>query len=144
MKLIVATIKIIMQTIEEIPMNQVNPVYPISQVNRGSQEKEKMKNLAERKVIKKEKIITYQHVFFRNYCIYINIWHYRSSNGYIQIICILLPNFFTTGEFNDLLTKYRQQEGGMTEEQAVCARDIRRRGKNKVFFAEPKRNLEKM
>lgn len=34
-------------------------------------------------------------------------------------------------EFNDLLTKYRQQENGMTEEQAVCARDIRRRGKNK-------------
>jgi len=34
-------------------------------------------------------------------------------------------------EFNDLLTKYRQQDNGMTEEQAVCARDIRRRGKNK-------------
>eukprot|EP00092_Neocalanus_flemingeri_P073271 GFUD01090356.1.p1 GENE.GFUD01090356.1~~GFUD01090356.1.p1 ORF type:complete len:321 (-),score=36.81 GFUD01090356.1:89-1051(-) len=34
-------------------------------------------------------------------------------------------------EFNDLLTKFRQQESGMTEDQAVCARDIRRRGKNK-------------
>ena len=57
MKLIVATIKIITQTIEEIPMNQVNPVYPISQVNQGSQEKEKMKNLAERKVIKKKRLL---------------------------------------------------------------------------------------
>ena len=41
---------------------------------------------------------------------------------------------FISDEFNDLLTKYRQQENGMTEEQAVCARDIRRRGKNKVIL----------
>ena len=40
---------------------------------------------------------------------------------------------FISDEFNDLLTKYRQQDNGMTEEQAVCARDIRRRGKNKVI-----------
>ena len=39
-------------------------------------------------------------------------------------------------ELNDLLEKFRQPEGGMTEEQAVTARDIRRRGKNKVFFLE--------
>ena len=46
------TIVIISMNIEEILKSQVNPVPVLSQVNQESQEKEKMKNLQEKKVFK--------------------------------------------------------------------------------------------
>ena len=46
------TILVILMNIEEILKSQVNPVPVLSQVNQESQEKEKMKNLQEKKVVK--------------------------------------------------------------------------------------------